>query len=153
MKTKWNFWIYALNLYIRKTERIHGQYSNYRTLCIRLKTGQEKLVLWIRKTEYKNNLSFAERKALTEMKHDKNKSIYRFEKRTGFVVIKEENAIQKIEEQIEKLKVIDHDPTPTLLNKFRKELAKLRKRKQIWQHNIFQIVSIWCNNTTTRGSY
>ena len=55
-------------------------------------------MLWIRKTEYKNNLSFAERKALTEMKHGKNKSIYPFEKRAGFVVIKEENAIQKIEE-------------------------------------------------------
>ena len=65
------------------------------------------------------------------MKHYKNKSIYPFDKRTGFVVIKEGNAIQKIEEQIGKLKVINHDPTPTLLNKFRKELAKLRKRKQI----------------------
>ena len=28
------------------------------------------------------------------------------------------DAIQKIEEQIGKSKIIDHDPTPTLLNKF-----------------------------------
>ena len=61
------------------------------------------------------------------MKHDKNISIYAFDKGTGFVVIKEKDAIQKIEEQIGKSKIIDHDPTPTLLNKFQKELAKLRK--------------------------
>ena len=52
------------------------------------------------------------------MKHDKNISIYPFDKGTGFVVINEKDAIQKIEEQIMKSKIIDHDPTPTLLNKF-----------------------------------
>ena len=76
------------------------------------------------KKKHKNNLSFAERKALTEMKHDKNISIYPFNKGTRFVVIQEKYAIQKIEEQIGKSKVIDHDPTPILLNKFQKELAK-----------------------------
>ena len=39
------------------------------------------------------------------MKHDKNISIYPFDKGTGFVVIKEEDAIQKIEEQIGKSKI------------------------------------------------
>ena len=61
------------------------------------------------------------------MEHDKNISTYSFDKGTGFVVIKEEDAIQKIEKQIGKSKVIDHNPSPTLLNKFQKELAKLRK--------------------------
>ena len=82
------------------------------------------------KKKHKNNLGFAERKPLTEMKHDKNVSIYPFDKRTGFLVIKEEEAIQKIEEQIWKSKIINHDPTPTLLNKFQKELAKLRKENK-----------------------
>ena len=81
------------------------------------------------KKKHKNNLSFAERKTLTEMTQDKNISIYPFDKGTGLVVIKEEDAIQKIEEQIGKSKIIDHDPTPTLLKKFQKELAKLRKNK------------------------
>ena len=40
------------------------------------------------KKEHKNNLSFAERKTLTEMKHDKNISIYPFDKGTEFIVIK-----------------------------------------------------------------
>ena len=82
------------------------------------------------KKKHKSNLSFAERKALIEMKHDKNISIYPFDKGTGFVVINEKDAIQKIEEQIGKSKIIDHDPTPTLLNKFQKELAKLRKENK-----------------------
>ena len=62
------------------------------------------------KKKHKDNLSFAERKALTEMKHNKNI--------TGSVVIKEKDAIQKIKEQTGKSKIIDHDPTPTLLKKF-----------------------------------
>ena len=82
------------------------------------------------KKKHKNNLSFAERKALTEIKHDKNISIYPFDKGTRFVVIQEKYAIQKIEEQIGKSKMIDHDPAPTFLNKFQKELAKLRKENK-----------------------
>ena len=40
------------------------------------------------KKEHKNNLSFAERKTLTKKKHDKNISIYPFDKGTEFIVIK-----------------------------------------------------------------
>ena len=91
------------------------------------------------KKKHKNNLSFAERKALTGMKHDKNVSIYPFDKGTGFVVIKEEDAIQKIEEQIGKSKIIGHDPTPTLLKKFQKELAKLRKENKFDKKTYFKL--------------
>ena len=93
------------------------------------------------KNKHKNNLSFAERKALDEMKHDKNISIYPFDKETGFVVINEKDAIQKIEEQIGKSKIIDHDPTPTLLNKFQKELAKLRKENKFDNKTYFKLYS------------
>ena len=41
--------------------------------------------------------------------------------------MEEEDAIKRIEEQIGKSIIIDYDPTTTLLNKFQKELAKLRK--------------------------
>ena len=81
------------------------------------------------KKKHENNLTFAERKVLTEMKHDKNKSIYRFDKRTGLVVMREEDTIHKIKE-LGKSKAIDHDPTPTLLKKFQKDLAKLRKENK-----------------------
>ena len=50
------------------------------------------------KKKHKNNVSFAERKALIEMKHYKNISIYPLDKGTGFVVIKEKDAIHKIGE-------------------------------------------------------
>ena len=66
-------------------------------------------------------------------------SIYPFDKGTGFVVIKEEDAIQKIEEQIGKSKVIHYDPTPTLLNKFLKELAKLRKESKFDNKTYFKL--------------
>ena len=73
------------------------------------------------------------------MKHDKNISIYPFDKGTGFVVIKEEDAIRKIEEQIGKSKIIDHDPTPTLLKKFQKELAKLKKENKFDNKTYFKL--------------
>ena len=41
--------------------------------------------------------------------------------------MKEEEAVERIEEQIGMLNIIDYDPTATLLDKFQKELAKLRK--------------------------
>ena len=41
--------------------------------------------------------------------------------------MEEEDAINIIEEQIWKSIIIDYNPTATLLNKFQKELAKLRK--------------------------
>ena len=63
--------------------------------------------------------------------NDKNISIYPFDKGIGFVVIKEKDAIHKIEEQIGQSKIIDHDPIPTLLNKFQKELPKLRKEANL----------------------
>ena len=73
------------------------------------------------------------------MKHDKNISIYPFDKGTGFAVIKEEDTTQKIEEQIGKSKVIDHDPTSTLLNKFQKELAELRKENKFDSKTYFNL--------------
>ena len=73
------------------------------------------------------------------MKHDKNISIYPFDKGTGFAVIKEEDATQKIEEQIGKSKVIDHDPTSTLLNKFQKELAELKKENKFDSKTYFNL--------------
>ena len=91
------------------------------------------------KKKHKNNFSFADRKALTEMKHGKNISIHPFGKGTGFVVIKEEDAIQKIEEQTGKSKIIDHDPTPTLPSKFQKELAKLRKENKFDNKTYFKL--------------
>ena len=73
------------------------------------------------------------------MKHDRNISIYPFDKGTRFVVIQEKYAIQKIEEQIGKSKMIDHDPAPTLLNKFQKELAKLRKENKFDNKTYFKL--------------
>ena len=91
------------------------------------------------KKKHKSNLNFVERKVLTEMRPDRNISVYPFDKGTGFPVIKEEDVIQKIEEQTGKLKVIDHDPTATLLNKFSTELAKVRKEKKFDSKTYFKL--------------
>ena len=42
--------------------------------------------------------------------------------------MEEKDAIKRIEEQIGKSIIIDYDPTTTILNKFQKELAKLKQK-------------------------
>ena len=93
-----------------------GKFSNAESL----RQNISRIITKDLKKKHKNNLNFAKRKALTEMQHDKNISIYPIDKETGFVVIKEKDAIQNIEEQIGKSKKIDYDQTPALLNKFKK---------------------------------
>ena len=44
--------------------------------------------------------------------------------------MKEEEAIKRIEKQIGKSNIIDYDPATTLLNKFQKEIAKLRNEEK-----------------------
>ena len=100
------------------------------------------------KKKHKNNLSFAERKVITEMQHDKNISMYSFDKGTGFIVIKEKDVIQKMEEQIGKSKIIDYDPTRALLNKFQKQLAKLKKENKLDNKTYFKLYP-----STTLRSY
>ena len=107
-----------------------GKYSATESL----RQNISRIIIKDLKKKHKNNLSFAERKALTEMKHDKNISIYPFDKGTGLVVIKEEDTIRKIEEQIGKSKAINPDPTPTLLNKVQEELAWEKKTKPATKH-------------------
>ena len=72
----------------------------------------------------------------------KNISTYPFDKVIGFVVIKEKDAIHKIEEQMGQSKIIDHDPIPTLLNKFQKELPKLRKETNLTTKHISNYIHL-----------
>ena len=73
---------------------------------------------------------------------DKNISIYPFDKGIAFVVIKEKDAIHKIEEQTGQSKIIDHDPIPTLLNKFQKEPAESRKETNLTIKNISNYIHL-----------
>ena len=82
------------------------------------------------------------------MQHDKNISMYSFDKGTGFIVIKEKDVIQKMEEQIGKSKIIDYDPTRALLNKFQKQLAKLKKENKLDNKTYFKLYP-----STTLRSY
>ena len=88
--------------------------------------------MYLRKKKHKNNLSFAGQTYI-------NISIHPFDKGTIFVVIKEEDAIRKAEEQIGKSKIIDHDSTPTLVKIFQKELAKLRKENKFDNKTYFKL--------------
>ena len=53
--------------------------------------------------------------------------------------MKEKNAIKRIEKQIWKSNIIDYDPTTTLLNKFQKQLAKLRKERKFDNKTYYKV--------------
>ena len=65
------------------------------------------------------------------MKNNKDTTIYSFDKGSEFVVLSEKNDMQKIEEQLGKVKIAENDPTLKFTNKIQKMLCRLRKEKKI----------------------
>ena len=64
-------------------------------------------------------MSKPQRKALVQMKNYKDTTIYPFDKGSGFVVLSEKNAMQKVEEQLGKAKIAENDPSsPTKSRKY-----------------------------------
>ena len=92
----------------------------------RLRQGVSKILSNDVNKKHRKNLTIGQRNAISEIKNSTNLKVYPFDKRSGFVIIEEKDAVKRIEEQIEKSNIIDYDPTTTPLNKFHKELAKLR---------------------------
>ena len=73
------------------------------------------------------------------MKNSKDTTIYQFDKGSGFAVLSEKNAMEKIEEQLGKAKVAENDPTLKFTNKIQKILCRLRKEKKFTDREYFQI--------------
>ena len=75
-----------------------------------------------------DNLSRGQRQSLKEIINDPTISIYPFDKGTGLVRLKTEDAIQKIREQIGNTDIVDRDPTDTFARDIRIKLAPLNKK-------------------------
>ena len=56
-----------------------------------------------------------------------------FDKGTGFAIIDVNDVIAKMNEQLGEAKVIQKDPTNTLVTKFQREISRLRKESKIDQ--------------------
>ena len=88
----------------------------------------------------KNNLSKEQRKALKEIRQiNNNTKVYPFDKGSRFAVLSEGDTIKKIEEQLEKAKVINENPTQKYTSKIQKHLCKLRKVKKFTDTEYFEI--------------
>ena len=79
----------------------------------------------------KSNLNKTQKTALKELKSEENIRIYPFDKGSGFVRIKHEDAIKKIEEQIGETKVCTDDPTNSLIRQFQNKLRNLKKEEKL----------------------
>ena len=84
-------------------------------------------------------MSNPQRKALVQMKSNKGKAIYPFKRGYEFVVLAEKNAMQRIEEQLAKVKLTENDPTLKFTNKIQKILCRLRKEKKFTDKEYFEI--------------
>ena len=65
-------------------------------------------------------------------------AVYTFDKGTGFVLINEADAFNKLEE-IKHSVTINYNPTLTLMTKFQKLLSKLQKQKKLDNKTYFQL--------------
>ncbi|MBY0580672.1 MAG: hypothetical protein K2P53_03190, partial [Rickettsiales bacterium] len=74
------------------------------------------------------NLDKDQFKALKEIKSCNTISIYPFDKGSGFVRINKIEALQKIEEQLGKSKIINYDPTQKILRKIQNTLRNLKTK-------------------------
>ena len=76
----------------------------------------------------KDNLTKEQRKAIKEIKKDDEVRIYPFDKGSGLVRIRKEDAIEKIREQIGNTTILSEDPTKTFATNIKSLLCKLRKK-------------------------
>ena len=67
-----------------------------------------------------------QRTALKELKSDESVDVFPFDKGAGFALIKKEDVIPKMKEQLGDAIVTNIDPTSKLLSRFQRTLAKLR---------------------------
>ena len=86
-----------------------------------------------------SNLTFEQRAALKELSQSNVKKVYSYDKGTGFVILNNKDAIQKIEEQIGESTVSNTDPIPARTTKIQKHLATLCKQKKFETRTYFQL--------------
>ena len=106
----------------------------------RLRQGVNKILSKDVNKKHRNNLTIGQINTIREIKNSTNLQVYSFDIGSGFVIIEEEDAIKRIEEQIGKLIIINYDRTTTLLNKFQKELGKLEKKEILIIRHITKLI-------------
>ena len=84
-------------------------------------------------------MTFEQRAALKELSQSSVKKVYFYDKGTGFVILNNEDTIQKIEEQIRESIVSNTDPTPALTSKIQKHLATFCKQQKFETRTYFQL--------------
>ena len=93
-----------------------------------------------RNIKIKDNLSKEQRKARKEIQQiNNNTKVYQFDKGSRFVVLSEGDAINTVEEQLGKAKVINEYPTQKYTSKIQKHLCKLRKEKKFKDKEYFDM--------------
>ena len=75
-----------------------------------------------------DNLTREQRNTIKEIKNDPNISIYPFDKGSGLVRIRNEDAINKIREQLGETEIIQNDPTDSFAAEIRRNLSVLNKK-------------------------
>ena len=87
-----------------------------------------------------DNLSRTQRQSLKEMMTDATISIYPFNKGTGLVRIKTDDAIQKIRDQIGDTDIVERDPTDSFARDIRNKLAPFDKKGRFTKKEYESIV-------------
>ena len=76
----------------------------------------------------KDNLTREQRVALKEIREDNHISIYPFDKGSGMVRIRNEDAMEKIQEQLGNTKIVEEDPTSKFATDIRNTLKVMNKK-------------------------
>ncbi|XP_065668102.1 uncharacterized protein LOC136088337 [Hydra vulgaris] len=124
---------------------LHLEKKSKKSDAEKIRQNVSKILIKNIKHRLPDNLSKEQRLSLNNLKKKMNGlAVYPFDKGTGFVLINEEDAFYKLEEEIKHSVTINYDPTQTLMTKFQKLLCRLRKQKKLDNKTYFQMYPSDC---------
>ena len=115
------------------------EYKKHSTDAERLRHEVSNILLKHINFKLPSNLNRDQRNALRDLKDDANLKVVPFDKGTGFVLLKKEDMIAKISEQIGEARVLTKDPTNSLVTKFQQQISKLKKAEKIDMTTFYQM--------------
>ncbi|XP_065642453.1 uncharacterized protein LOC136074080 [Hydra vulgaris] len=124
---------------------LHLEKKSKKSDAVKIRQNVSKILIKNIKHRLPDNLSKEQRLSLNNLRKKMNGlAVYPFDKGTGFVLINEEDAFYKLEEEIKHSVTINYDPTQILMTKFQKLLCRFRKQKKLDNKTYFQMYPSDC---------
>ena len=105
--------------------------ANVNVKAERLRSDVSKILTKYATKKLPSNLNQEQKRALREMKKEEEIKVVQFDKGVGFAVLTNEDMKTKVTAELGDAKVIEKDPTTTIVKKIQQEVSRLHKEEKI----------------------